>query len=105
MAEPVFLQIIMQVVDLKKFNFDGRDEIEDPIEQALADTGIGEVSGGGSGGGVAIIDVDLEKENDLAEALIVIRRVLRDLVVPPSTIIKQTQPVDAIFQVYDQPSQ
>ena len=102
MSDPVFLQIIMQVEDLEKLNFGGRDEIEDPLERALTEAALGEVSGGGSGGGVAIIDVDIESEDKLAEALKVIRHVLREVVVPPSTIIKQTQPVEAVFKVYDE---
>jgi len=92
----------MQADDLNKLNFGGRDEIEEPLEKALADAALGEVSGGGSGGGVAIIDVDIESEDKLAEGLKVIRHVLRDVVVPPSTIIKQTQPVEAVFKVYDE---
>ncbi|MCE0484984.1 MAG: hypothetical protein LV479_12200 [Methylacidiphilales bacterium] len=101
MSEPVFLQIIMQADDLNKLNFGGRDEIEEPLEKALDEAGLGEVSGGGSGGGVAIIDVDIENEDRLAEGLKVIRHVLREIVVPPSTVIKQTQPIEAVFKVYD----
>ena len=102
MNDPVFLQIIMQAEDLRNHNFEGRDQIEDPLQKALTNAALGEVSGGGSGGGVAIIDVDIENESKLAEGLKVIRRVLRDAGVPPSTIIKQTQPDEAIFNVYDE---
>jgi hypothetical protein len=101
MSEPVFLQIIMQIEDLETFDFDGRNKIEDLLNKALTDAALGEVSGGGSGGGVAIIDVDLENEGKLEAGLEVIRRVLRGVVVPPSTFIKQTQPVEAEFKVYN----
>jgi len=86
---PVFLEVIMQAEDLNKLNFGGRDEIEDPLEAALAKTDFAKVSGGGGGSVVAIIDVDVKSEDKLDEALKIIQRVLRDVAVPPSTIIKQ----------------
>jgi hypothetical protein len=102
MSEPILLQIIMQSNDLQKLKFDGRDQIEDPLQKALSDRSLGEVSGGGSGGGVTIVDVDISKEENLAQGLKLIRQILQDIVVPPSTVIKQTHPFDAVFEVYDQ---
>ncbi len=43
MSTPIFLEIVFQSAD---FTFGGRDEIEDPLEEALPDAGIGEVTGG-----------------------------------------------------------
>jgi len=41
-----FLEIVSQNSD---FTFTGRDEVEDPLNGALAEAGAGEVAGGGGG--------------------------------------------------------
>jgi hypothetical protein len=43
-AEPSLLDVVLQHKD---FWFGSRDEVEDPLDKALRDAGLGEVSGGG----------------------------------------------------------
>lgn len=92
--ETTFFEIILQSAD---FAFGGRDEIEDPLHDALHDAALRGVAGGGSGKGIANIDVEV---NDAERGLELIRRVLRDLGVAPSTVIWQGQPVEVMHAVY-----
>lgn len=78
---PAFLEIVLESAD---FTLDGRDEVEDPLHEALTAAGIGEVTGGGSGMGKSNIDVEV---SDLEAGLALVRRVLRDLKVAASTVI------------------
>jgi hypothetical protein len=84
MPTTTFFEILLQAAD---FPFDGRDEIDDPLDDALKQAGLGEVTGGGSGGGKVNIDVET---TDPDQGLALIRDVLRKLSVPSSTIIRQS---------------
>jgi hypothetical protein len=95
MSATVFFEIILQSAD---FHFGGRDEIEDPLDEALQSEGLGEVTGGGSGMGISNIDVEA---SDPERGLVVIRQVLRDLGVAPSTIIRQSGSPSLRHRVYD----
>jgi len=85
-SDTTFFEIVLQSAD---FTFDSRDEIEDPLDDALQQTGLGEVTGGGSGMGRTIIDVEV---SDPQRGLSLIREVLQRLGVAPSTYIKQHEP-------------
>ena len=76
-----FLDVILQADDAA---FLERDEVEDSLQEALAAAGIGEVTGAGSGLGVANLDVEV---TELDAGLALVRKVLGDLEVPPSTMI------------------
>jgi len=76
-----FFEIIFHNQD---WQFDGRDDIEDPLDEALSQAGVGEVTGGGSGMGICNVDVDA---TDFDAALSIIRAVLAELEVAPSTQI------------------
>jgi hypothetical protein len=76
-----FLEVILQAAD---FTLHARDDVEDPLHDALTATGLGEVTGAGSGLGVSNIDLEV---NDLQAGLALVRRVLRGLNVAPSTVI------------------
>lgn len=95
MSASVFLEIVLRA---DEFTFDGRDEIEDPLEEALASSGLGEVTGGGSGLGSANIDVEVV---DLSRGLQLIKQVLRGLNVGPSTVINQYEPQETVHRVYE----
>lgn len=79
----------------------GRHEIEDEIEEALGP--LGEVTGGGSfikaveSGPQCNIDLEV---NDVAQAIAVIRSVLRKLQVDPRTEIIQYEPERICYPVY-----
>ena len=90
-----FFEIILQSPD---FAFGGRDEIEDPLDEALQQAGLGEVTGGGTGMGRSNIDVEVA---DPQRGLALIRQVLQRLAVAPSTVIRQYSPEEITHPVYD----
>jgi hypothetical protein len=75
----------------------GRFEVEDPLDDALRAAGVGEVTGGGSGLGRSNVDVDA---SDLEAGLRVIRQVLRDWKVAPSTKIYYFGDGDTVLATY-----
>ena len=95
MSETTFFEIILQSAD---FNFGGRDEIEDPLDEALQQANLGEVTGGGSGRGVSNIDVEV---TDPEQGLKVIRQLLQSLEVAKSTVIRQSGCPSIQHSVYD----
>lgn len=93
-----FFEITLQNDDAA---FDSRDEIEDPLDEALLSAGVGEVTGGGSGMGMCNIDVDA---TDFDGALNIIRQTLRQLQVSSHTKINYYNESDgtrAVYRVYD----
>ena len=56
-----------------------RSEVEDALDDALSEAGVGEVTGGGTGVDTSVVDVDV---TDFDRALPIIRRVLQRLRVP-----------------------
>ena len=93
MSTPTFLEIVFKNAD---FPFDGRDEVEDPLADALEKAGVGEVTGGGGGSGTCNIDVEV---TDLEKGLAVIRGTLRELGCPASTEIHQHKPQHIIHRL------
>jgi hypothetical protein len=91
----MLLEVLLRSAD---FRFGGRDEIEEPLDQALKAAEAGEVTGGGAGSGMLIIDVEVV---DLQKALAVMRPVLRDLRVAPGTLIRQPLPIERFHKVYE----
>ena len=94
--QTIFLEVVFQSMD---FNFESRDEIEDPLEEALQNAGLGEVTGAGSGAGIINIDIEV---NDFENGLGLIRHVLRVLGVAASTVINQYHPNKVVHSVYDE---
>jgi hypothetical protein len=95
----IFLEVILNIIDLQKIALESRDEVEDPLEEALSESKVGEIIGGGTGLGKSIIDIEVDEEK-LQEGLLVIRQVLQKINVPESTIIKRYAPYEEIFPVY-----
>jgi hypothetical protein len=91
----IFLEIVLQGAD---FGFGGRDEVEDPLGQALQAADLGEVTGGGTGMGTSNIDVEVI---ELEAGLALIRTVLRHLGVAKSTVINQYEPHRVKHSVYE----
>lgn len=98
--ESIFLEVVMFSCDLQEADFQGRDEIEDPLSKALINSGYGEVTGGGSGSGKSIIDVEINSDCSFEEALSFIKDALTGLNVPKSTVIKRHHPKEEVFDVY-----
>jgi hypothetical protein len=46
---PILLEVVLNARDLTAVGIDSRDELEDALIDALAESGIAEVSGGGAG--------------------------------------------------------
>ena len=99
--QSVFLEILIRIADLANSEVESRDEIDDPLHDALTDASIGEVSGGGSGMGLINIDVDIYDQAYVKDALAIIRDVLQQVRVPRSTVIKQHDPVELAYAVYE----
>jgi hypothetical protein len=91
----IFLEIVMQNND---FTFDGRDELEEPLDEALRAAKLGQVTGGGSGTETSNIDVEV---NDLKSGLAVIRSVLRGLGAAESTTINQYEPQKIRYPLFE----
>jgi len=84
----MFIEIFFPGDALEDAGFQGRDEVEDPLNDALEATGIGEVSGGGGGDKGSNIDIEIYDKSRLHEALTLIRTTLQELGVPTTTTIR-----------------
>ena len=99
----IFLEVLMSAVDMDSCGISARDHVDDPLNDALADAGVGEVSGGGSGKGMVIVDVEIFDENRFPEALAIIRRVLLEVGAPANTVIQRNAPVKQRYGIQDPP--
>ncbi|MDY6994172.1 MAG: hypothetical protein SVR94_16435 [Pseudomonadota bacterium] len=95
MTENIFLEIILYSKD---FPFEGRDEIEEPLDEALQESNLGEITGGGSGLGSINIDVEV---TDLEAGINLIRKILQNISAPESTVINQYEPEEVVYKVYE----
>ncbi len=87
MQKDAFFEIILPAPRGEEEPAD-RFEVEDALQDALSEAGVGEVTGGGTGEGVSIVDVEV---TDFDRALPIIRRVLRELRVPPGVRISHNE--------------
>jgi hypothetical protein len=94
--EPVYLEIVIDSRELTAAS-SSRDDLEEPLEVALAEGKLGVVCGGGSSSQTVIIEVEIYDGERLKEALAVLRRTLIDHRAPSGTVIKQTEPERRIF--------
>jgi hypothetical protein len=96
----VFLEIVIDAGVLAGTGVSSRDEIEDPLVEALATAGTAEVTGGGGGSGRYNIDVEVPNDDDLDDVIQIIRSVLQRYKVPNTTTINQYEPTARTFSVY-----
>jgi len=101
MVKDAFLEISFPVHSGAAMGIEGRDEIEDPIDEALREAGIGEVTGGGGGCRGFNIDVEIEDERNLAQALQIIRQVLKDLKASPEATIIHRDGNNTRYKIYE----
>src|SRR2546429_9083197 len=97
--EEILLEIVFPGRALETMNIEGRDEIEDPLDEALQATGIGEVTGGGAGEYGANIDVEIVDSSHLDIAVSIIRQTLRDFGAPASVFIRKPDPPARVFSL------
>ena len=98
--DPTFLEIVFNSSDLLTSGFESRDQIEEPLEAALTESGLGEVIGGGSGMEKAIIDVEIGVGVQFQDALAFLRETLQRLRAPRTTVIMRYVPQEEVFNVY-----
>ena len=85
---PILIEIVLAANALQAAGLEGRDEIEDALDDALSESELGEVVGGGGGERGYNIDVELRRADSVDSALGIIRGTLRELNLPDSTIIR-----------------
>ena len=95
-----FFEIIFRADDFLNAGFTGRDEIEDPLDEALHAADYGEVTGGGTGLGFSNIDVEVRDNIRVDEAISFLRSTLQSLNAPKSTVIKCYKPKETEWRVY-----
>lgn len=94
----VFLEVVLVAADMEAEGLLSRDEVEDPLSDALEKDGLGEVTGGGGGSGVYIIDVAVSDEH-FDEALASVRVALRTARAPASTEIRRHSPRETTYRI------
>ena len=95
-----FFEIVIDAAELTEAGFEGRDEIEDQLE-FLEDRDLGEVSGGGAGSGVVIIEVDVYQARKTEKVIALVISKLRSLGVPKGTLIECRQPIERTVKVWE----
>lgn len=98
--DPIFLEIVLKSSDMTDVA-PHRDEVEESLNDALREAQFGEVTGGGAGSGVVIVDVEIWTESDFRDALALIRRMLKELKVPDSTLIYRHKPEKIAYGLSD----
>ncbi len=85
--DSILIEIVFQAHDLLNQCQYDRHEIEDELEEAMELKAIGCVSGAGAGLGYVNIDVEIEDSKNRNKAVALIRRILKKLHVPRSTVL------------------
>lgn len=99
--EPVvFLEVVVNAADAAAAGIDSKDEIEDALTAALEQSCLGEVTGGGGGMGVYVVDLEVF-EADFAEGLEIVKQALREGQLPASTKIVRHEPERVEYSIYD----
>jgi hypothetical protein len=96
-----FFELSFDAADFQSCGFESRDELEDPLDQALQTSGMGEVTGGGSGRGRTNIDIETFDGISDDEAVEKIRAILKNLGAPRSAVLASAQPMKRRWAVYE----
>src|SRR4051812_36565097 len=99
MMGSVFLEIVIIAKDFHGASVSARQDIEEELNTALEEAALGEVSGGGAGKDTLNIDVDIEDEAHLSQAIALIKNILLGLSVPGSTTINRYKPNRTVFRL------
>jgi methionine aminopeptidase len=85
----LMIEVILDVNELAAQGFDGRDQVEEILENALVKINLGEITGGGTGMGKSMIDIEITDENRIDEALEIIRQTLLDSNLSPQLEVRR----------------
>ena len=96
-----FFELSFDAADFHHCGFESREDLEDPLEQALQTSGIGEVTGGGSGKGRTNIDIETFDGVSDDEAVEMMRRILKSLGAPRSSVLASAQPMKRQWAVFE----
>jgi hypothetical protein len=77
----------------------GRSLFEDALDEALSDSGLGEVIGGGGGVLGSDIAIEITEGHNVEPALTLIQAVLRENNAPTNTTIKIRDTDDGVYYV------
>ncbi len=88
----VFMVVSFPPNSYSSMGIDGRDEIEDALDDDLQRHGIGEVTGGGSGIHGSDVDLEVYDESRVNEAVATIQATLARLSAPSGTRIRKPDP-------------
>lgn len=92
----IFLEIFFPAGSFMEAGFFGRDEVEDPIHEALEETGLGEVTGGGSGNLGTNIDAEVSARR-FDDALALISATLKEVGAPDAVEIIRHKPTRVVY--------
>lgn len=82
----MFIEIILAAHDMRAAGLASRDDVEEPLEEALDASGLGAVTGGGGHAGMVTVDVEVE-DAVAAKALALLKLTLVRLHVPGSVVL------------------
>jgi hypothetical protein len=97
----IFLEVFFPDDSLEESGIEGRDELEEPLKNALRLSGLGDVIGGGGGEDGSNIDIEVHNESDFDKTLTLIRQILQDNNAPTGTVITRYKPVETVYNLYD----
>ncbi|WP_425147319.1 hypothetical protein [Deinococcus sp.] len=98
MNEGGFLELVIPIsyfLDDEAVN--SRHDIEDAPDQLLSESELGEVSGGGSGSGVAIIDIEVVDIACIDKVLEQVAEIGQRFLLPDGTRVLQQQPQEQSY--------
>lgn len=97
--EPMYLEIVIDQKELERARVDS-DAVEKAVEEKIAGSKMGALTGGGSGTQNVIIEVELFDQARLSEGIELLRTALRDAGAPAGTVIKQLEPELHVYGLY-----
>src|SRR5687768_1903849 len=86
------IEIVIVPGGLAVAGMEGRDELEDLVDEALSESDLGEVIGGGGGVHGTNLDVEINDPSRIDEAVAVLRSTLKQACLPSSTRIRVFEP-------------
>lgn len=96
-----FLEVVIPLNARIESPVSWRQHLESELDDILSSSGLGEVTGGGTSASTANIDVDIEDDRSVAEAIRVIIDCLRRCTVPRGARVIRYSPEKNVCFVYE----